>query len=92
MSPGIDKERKGSRTASQHLIEYVSGSHEANETYKGITVNLGKSGICVIVFRPHNKGDEIVIKRGLRVSGPGTVKWVKKLDKDVYKVGLIFDT
>jgi hypothetical protein len=49
---------------------------------------MSRSGMCLITFNQLEEGQQIRIEKGLNVSNPSTVRWVKKLDKDIYKAGL----
>lgn len=72
------------------MIEFVLNPKTSDKVFKGVTINLSESGMCLVVFKPLKQGQRVIIKRGLRVSKPGMVRWIKKLDEDIYKVGLTF--
>jgi len=84
------KRREDFRCNSHHVIEYVLNNENDQQIFKGVTVNLSAKGLCIYVFNPLNKGQEIIIKSGLRTNKPAIVLWKKKLDDDLFKVGLFF--
>jgi len=79
--------REEPRTGFLQAIKFVANQHTA-DTYKGVTVNLSRSGMCIIAFHQLKEGQQIKIAHGLNVSNPATVCWIKSLDKDIFKVGL----
>ena len=80
--------REELRTGYQQAIKYVTSQFAGDTVCKGVTVNLSRSGMCLITFNQLEEGQQISIEKGLKVSNPSTVRWVKKLDKDIYKVGV----
>jgi len=76
------------RTEYQQAIKYVTSQFAGDTVCKGVTINLSRSGMCLITFHQLEEGQQIRIEKGLKVSNSSTVRWVKKLDKDIYKVGL----
>lgn len=86
--PHFPETREEVRTAFQQAIKYVADPFAGNTALKGVTVNLSRSGMCLITFDQLTEGQRIKIEKGLNVSNPSTVRWVKKLDKDIFKVGV----
>ncbi len=84
------KSREEFRCNSHQIIEYVLKHDTDEQIFKAVTVNLSANGLCLYVFNSLNKGQEIIIKSGLRVNKPASVQWRKKLDDDLYKIGLMF--
>ncbi len=80
--------REELRTEYQQAIKYVTSRFAGDTVCKGVTINLSRSGMCLITFHQLEEGQQVSIKNGLKVSNSSTVRWVKKLDKDIYKVGL----
>jgi hypothetical protein len=85
------RQRAEKRCEHIHLIEYSHHADNYEEALKGITANLSHSGLCLYVFKPHKKGDSIVIRKGLRADRPATVLWHRRLDDRLFKVGLRFE-
>lgn len=83
-------QRSERRSVFHHMIEFSVIPGMGQEVFKGVTVNLSNSGLCIISFTPLQKGQKLLIREGLRVSGPAQVLWDKRLDNDVYKAGLLF--
>jgi hypothetical protein len=70
-----------------HVIEYYSKS--SDEVFKGVTINISNSGLCLQILKPLSIGQEIKIKRAPSISyQPATVRWIKKIDGTLYNVGL----
>ena len=86
----VMKERGETRCDSHHIVEFVFKPHTDRKVFKGVTVNLSIQGLCLYVFTPLKKGQEINIRKGLRAAAPAVVMWWKKLDTGLFKVGLRF--
>jgi hypothetical protein len=70
-----------------HMIEYYAKS--SDEVFKGVTINISNSGLCLQILKPLSVGQEIKIKRAPSISyQPATIRWIKKTDDNLYKVGL----
>lgn len=81
--------REELRAGFHQTIQYVPRQYAADRVFKGVTINLSKSGMCLLTFHQLRKGQQIKIESGLKVSEPATVCWVKRLDKDIFKVGVL---
>ncbi len=88
------RKRSGEKRNHIRLINYYFIDYGLTEAavklFKGVTINLSKVGMCLIVFNAVHEGEKIVIKSGLVVRRPLIIQWVKELDHDIYKVGLRF--
>jgi hypothetical protein len=88
-SPRADADvRDEPRMGFLQAIKFVPDQQTGASAFKGVTVNLSKSGMCIIAFHQLKEGQQIKIEHGLKVSNPATVCWVRRLDKDIFKVGL----
>ena len=74
------------------VIEYVLPDNGASDLFKGVTINLSESGLCLYTFNPVPLNEKITIERGISplCNQTGTVRWIKRLAPDLYKVGLMF--
>lgn len=77
------------RLVNYQFVEYGL-TEAAVKLFKGVTINLSETGMCLMVFNEVHEGQKIVIKSGLVVKKPLIIQWVKELDYDIYKVGLRF--
>ncbi len=86
------KERRGNaRYDYPATIEYELDTGSGQENRKGVTINLSRTGVCLYLFKPLGKSEEIVIKTSLPVrSKTARVRWVDKIDDDFYKAGMVF--
>jgi hypothetical protein len=83
----IEKRRDIRYDCFHHVIEYYAKTSE--EVFKGVTVNISNSGLCLHILTPLCVGQKIKIKRNPSVSyQPATVCWIKKTDDNLYRVGL----
>ena len=81
-------DREEPRTRSLQAIRFVAERNTDVSALKGVTMNLSRSGLCMLAFHQLNEGQQIRIEQGPNVSNAALVCWVKKLDQDVFKVGL----
>ena len=86
------KIREEPRAIFHQPVIYSSCRPSADTVLKGVTLNLSKSGMCLMTFTSLKKGQQIEINKGLDVPEPVTVRWVNKLDTDVYKAGLLISS
>ena len=74
-----------------HQIEYVLGPSSSGEIHKAVTINVSESGIGLYVFKPLAEGQQIMIKNAIRGSRKtGTIRWNKKVNESIYRVGVMF--
>jgi hypothetical protein len=72
-------------------IEYVLGSDGSEEAFRGVTINISKSGLSLYAFSPLVVGQEIVIRSALPVADRrAVILWTKQEDDSMYKIGLKF--
>ncbi len=86
------RSRRHERYDFHHEIKYVLNPDTTGEIFRGVTVNISDSGLCLYVFNNHlREGQELTIKTILRgFYRTGVVRWYKKIDGEIYKVGLMF--
>lgn len=73
-------------------IKHVSVS-DTGEGFKGVTVDISKSGMSLYIFCPCNirEGLHVRINDNLPLaSTSGVVRWVRQVDQDIYRAGLQF--
>jgi len=91
MSFNKNERRKDIRYDFPKKIEYVLNPETSGKIYSGVITNISKSGLCLYIFHPLTEGQKIIIKSTLPVSHQtADVRWIKKVDNDFYKAGLIF--
>ena len=74
-----------------HQIEYALEPTSVEETYKAVTINISQSGIGLYVFKPLAEGQQIKFTNVIRGSHKmGTVRWHKKVDQSIYRIGVMF--
>jgi hypothetical protein len=73
-------------------IEYVMGSQADHEVlHKGVTINLSSTGMCMYIFDPLPKGQQVTIKTALPVDfRTAAICWTRKVDDNFYRSGLKF--
>jgi len=87
------EKRRDIRYPFLKTIDYVCNIPADAATYKAVTINLSQSGMCLYMFLSPciNEGHEISIQDTLPVSRQkGTIRWVDKIEDDLFKVGLMF--
>jgi len=83
--------RKDIRYDLPKKIEYVLNPETSGKIYSGVTVNISNSGLCLYIFHPLTKGQKIIIQSTLPVPyQTAMVLWIKKVDDDLYKAGVMF--
>lgn len=73
------------------VIQYSLGAFDS-ETFEGLVLNVSETGACLLISNYFDIWQEITLK-DFDVYGSyktGTVQWIEKADKTLYKVGLIF--
>lgn len=74
-------------------IAYSCEQDGAEDLFKGVTINISKSGMCLYLYECPcvDPGRHIHIKSDLPVSAQrGTIRWVNKVEDGFYKAGLMF--
>lgn len=90
MSPNAAEKRRHPRYDFPSTIEYGVNPDVEGQIYKGVTINISDSGLCLYVSTPLSEGEELTIKSALPVTyHTATVCWVQKVDEDFYKTGLM---
>jgi hypothetical protein len=85
--------RKEDRFPFLKTIGYACDTDNTAALFKGITINISKSGMCMYMYEspcvaPNSK---ITIKSELPVNyRTGTIRWIARVDDGFYKAGLIF--
>jgi hypothetical protein len=92
----VTPENKERRTAQRrdfaNRIVYVSADNPDYTLIKGVTMNMSETGLCFATFTPPEKDEKIWILESMLPihRQKGTVRWIKKMESDIYKVGLMF--
>lgn len=63
-----------------------------SRVFMGITIDSSPAGMCLYVYRPLSVGDRLKISHDM-YSDPqqhAVVRWIQKIDSDVFKAGLMF--
>jgi len=85
----IPNRRRNKRKLELDTIEYVIGPLTTNETFYGVVVNVGESGLCILTNDLLNKGQQIrITDNGHTVNKSAVVRWTEKYNDLYYKVGL----
>ncbi len=91
MSFFTKEKRKDRRSIFPSTIEYTLDPASGEESFKGVTVNISNSGLCFYATSPMGEGQEILIRSNLPVIyRKATVRWIKQLNEEAYKTGLMF--
>ncbi len=78
------------RKPYKETLEITIPSHPQKGTLLAISANISDIGICIYTFKPLEKGQDIVFKNTLPVPHrKATVKWVKQINRSVYKAGVL---
>lgn len=67
---------------------------DIGEDFKGVTIDISKSGMSMYIFTTccMREGLHVKVKDQLPVdSRTVTVRWVRQVDKDLYRAGLQFN-
>lgn len=76
------------------IVEYILNSSNNGEIFKGFTLDISNSGLCLFTSKPLTIGQEITITSILPTfyssSNKAYVRWIEKFDDIFYKVGLEF--
>ncbi|MBI5848744.1 MAG: PilZ domain-containing protein [Nitrospirae bacterium] len=73
-------------------IKYVC-IPDAEEDFKGVTIDISKSGMSLYIFSPFCicEGLSVKVKDDLPLgSATGVVRWVRQIDRDLYRAGIQF--
>ena len=91
MSSSFERRRRFREELDEpRTIEYASGFFDT-ETFEGTIVNISDTGLCLLISRPLNIGEEITIKDDVfGAPRTATVQWIEKTDEGQYKAGLTF--
>jgi hypothetical protein len=95
MSSNEHTQRRQERYTFHQYVNYGVDSNSSNpgdKIFKGVTVNFSQSGLCLYVFHPLAEGNRIIISKDNNKDPhqTSTVRWVKKINEEVYKVGLMY--
>lgn len=86
-----ESEKRGfERFSYPARIEYVLEA-ESPEIFKGVTINISRSGLGIYAFSPLAEGEEILIQSNLPVDQRKAVTcWIRQEHGGMYKIGLRF--
>jgi hypothetical protein len=84
--------RKHPRKIFTTTIEYTHSQEASGQPVKGVTVNISSSGLCLYAFSSHAAGDKLRILKGtpMNLEETAIVRWVKKINPHLYKIGCEF--
>ncbi|HHN65380.1 MAG TPA: PilZ domain-containing protein [Nitrospirae bacterium] len=86
--------RKDAREILVTTVDYDLPDEQREEkktsSNLAITVNVSRHGLCLYLFKPVKEGQRIKVFSNLLKGNcsTGTVRWVKMISPDLYKVGL----
>jgi hypothetical protein len=92
VAPENKERRSHQRRDFANRIVYVSADNPDYTLIKGVTMNISETGLCFATFTAPVKNENIWILESMLPihSQRGTVRWIKKMESDIYKVGLMF--
>ena len=89
------EKRKYERRPFAKVIRYSPYQHlgkSTEVTCEGVTFDISKRGLAMITDCPLKKGDILFFEPEIKVNDStamvATVKWVREIEKDKYRVGL----
>jgi hypothetical protein len=76
-----------------NVVELMSGDAPPSDGFRGVTINISETGMCLFVFQPVSRNDRISIVKSMLplCHWQGNVRWVNTLAPEFYKIGLQFD-
>jgi hypothetical protein len=92
VTPENKERRSHERRDFANRIVYVSDNNPGYTLLKGVTMNISDAGLCFATFTAPIKDEKIWIMESMLPihRRRGTVRWIKKMESDIYKVGLMF--
>ena len=82
--------RRDARQPYPHVIEY-SVAPARDEKLKAVAVNISNSGLALYIFSHLIQDQEILIRSFIPVDyRKASVRWVRKIDKDILQAGVMF--
>jgi c-di-GMP-binding flagellar brake protein YcgR len=66
---------------------------EKEEDFKGVTIDISKSGMSLYIFSPNciGLGLHVKVSDDLPLASTmGVVRWVRQVDQDLYRAGIQF--
>ncbi len=89
------KKRKHPRISSINTVKFIVTLNSADDAESsiggGITMDICNNGACIYTSISLKKEQQVDIVKGTPqyICTTATVRWVKKLDVELYKVGLM---
>lgn len=73
-------------------VTYTNGMTETGGGAKAVCINISRSGVCLYTYHRHEEGARINFLSGspFNLEGPATVRWVRKINENLYRVGCEF--
>jgi hypothetical protein len=92
VTPRNKERRSHERHDIANRIVYVSADDPSYSLVKGVTMNISETGLCFVTFTAPIRDEKIKILQSILPihRQKGTVRWIKKMESDIYKVGLMF--
>ncbi|MGE5893824.1 MAG: PilZ domain-containing protein [bacterium] len=93
MKPEEGDKRRHKRRVFTTTVQYAVTQPAVSDTLsKGVTVNISSTGLCLYTFSSHKEGQQVKIYNGvpLHIEEEAVIRWVKKLNRHLYKIGCEF--
>ena len=79
------------RNPFTHELKCSCASDTTNELFKGIGIDISEHGLGMIIFRPLNKGQKIIINGGFQnAHRVGFIRWCAASGENGYRAGVVF--
>ena len=87
----MSERRKYQREELTEMVRYIPSPHISDIVYKGLMHDWSCSGLCLIINRVLQEGEEIVFKSDVFPDAKkAVVRWQHSIGKEACKVGLEF--
>jgi len=87
------EKRRADRQPFWTTIGYLCDDTGSRDLFNGVAVNISQSGMCLYLFGSPclSEGQNINIASDVLVqTRRGTIRWIRKVEEDFFKVGLAF--
>jgi hypothetical protein len=93
MSAESSEKREYYRFDLANVVELAKNDAATPDQFRGVTINISETGMCLFVFQPVDTNDRLSIVKSMLplCHRAGSVRWVNALAPEFYKVGLLFD-
>jgi c-di-GMP-binding flagellar brake protein YcgR len=91
MSGEARERRNAARYDFPSTIEFYTVSKSGENSHKAVTINISKTGLCLYLFEPFKRNQEIKINSIVPiVSKKASIRWIRKIDEGFFKAGVSF--